>query len=284
MFHIFMGVVMAVWIIFSLTLATAALLCCIPVALFSQKKMYAGTHLVADIWVRHVHLILHHVYKVEIRLTGAEEIIPGENALIIANHQSACDFIPLIEMMALGEACGKVNFFAKDILKYAIPFGSAIYLVGFIMVKRDAARDIGKLKKAFTKITQYQIPIWMFIFAEGTRRTSEKQRQHVKKADARGVPALTNVLLPKKTGFVASVQKLEHHFDTVYDVTIGYPEKVPTLSDLFFGKVTRVDMHISRFEIERFRGIQEDSLESWLNERWRLKDDLLARYKRNKTF
>lgn len=284
MFHIVLGLCMAVWIVFSLALATAALLCCIPVALISRKKMYAGTHNVADLWVSHVHWILLHVYKIEISLVGDEQIVPGENALIIANHQSACDFIPLIEMMAVGKSCGKVNFFAKDILKYVIPFGSAIYLVGFIMVKRDAARDIVKLKKAFTKIIQYKIPIWLFIFVEGTRRTLEKQKQHINKADKRGVPALTKVLLPKSTGFIASVQKMEYHLDVVYDVTIGYPETVPTLVDLFLGKVTRVDMHISRFEIERFRGISEDSLESWLNERWRLKDELLVQYGKSKSF
>jgi lysophosphatidic acid acyltransferase/lysophosphatidylinositol acyltransferase len=78
--------------------------------------------------------------------------------------------------------------------------------------------------------------------------------------------------LPRPKGFTASVLGLQGHANAVYDVTIIYENSyVPTIYDLFLGKVKKINLHVQRYLLKNLP--KEDKLiTDWLLEKFYEKD------------
>ena len=68
--------------------------------------------------------------------------------------------------------------------------------------------------------------------------------------------------MPRTKGFVATMQGLGDHLDAVYDISMGYPDGVPSFVDCFLRKVRRVDIHVTRHPIESF-DMTDEALSDW---------------------
>jgi 1-acyl-sn-glycerol-3-phosphate acyltransferase len=149
------------WLIF-LPLAVLATIfagiLAIPVALFSPR---AANLYIAVAWCR----LLTNLTPVQVVVEGAENIVPGQSYVVVANHQSQFD-IPLI----YGYSGLDLRWVMKSEIKY-IPFVAAgCRAIGHIFIDRSSpeqARDA--INKA---VSGLQAGTGILFFAEGTRSRS----------------------------------------------------------------------------------------------------------------
>ncbi|MEC7948995.1 MAG: lysophospholipid acyltransferase family protein [Myxococcota bacterium] len=214
--------------------------------------------------------------RIRVRITG-DDLPREENALLISNHQSIADVMVLL---CLAWQCGRVQdmkWFVKDVVKYIPGPGWGMRFLDCIFVKRDWARDKDSIKKLFGKYARDQIPVFVVSFLEGTRRTERKAQEAEAFARGKGLYVPQQTLVPRTKGFVASVTGLRDHLDAVYDVTIGYPERVPSLFDCYACLVPHVEIHVRRYEMQTLPE-SPDELAQWAFARFEEKDRRLIAF------
>ena len=163
--------------------------------------------------------------------------------LVICNHQSWTDII-LLQSYLYGKI-PPLKFFTKEQLIW-IPFiGLAMYVLGFPYVKRvtkDQIKANPKLRHAdrdnvAAACTGFKNhPTSILNFVEGTRRTQAKQRQQGHDYQ--------HLLRPKTGGLAYVLADMDEHLDRMLDVTIVYPDGVPTFWDFLQGKCHRAHTEI----------------------------------------
>lgn len=159
-------------------------------------------------------LLILKIVGVKIHLTGTPII--KKRALWISNHRSKIDG-PLIQALI----CAKENYVRsviKNSVRYIPVFGSIGKHCGSIFIKRvksiaeklltDAAIDTIKSNKS------------ILIFPEGTTMNPEYKYKSDNFAVENNLPKLTNILLPRTTGY--SILYDNGKFDIIGNVTIKY--------------------------------------------------------------
>src|SRR5205807_2078754 len=114
-------------------------------------------------------------------------------------------------------------------------------------------------------------------FLEGTRLTPEKLARAQDYARERGLAVPKHTLIPRTKGFVATVTGLRSHLDAVYDVTIAYPGRTPTLVNCYEARVDRIEVRVRRYAISELPESEEE-LAAWAFARFEEKDEALARF------
>jgi 1-acyl-sn-glycerol-3-phosphate acyltransferase len=183
-------------------------------------------------------------------------------------------------LMCFAWRCGRLGdmkFFVKDVVKWFPGFGWGMKFIDCIFVKRDWAKDRAGIHRLFEKYKREDIPIFLVSFLEGTRRTDEKHAHAKEFATRRGLYCPEHTLIPRTKGFVATMIGLRDHLDAVYDLTIAYPDGVPSLVNCFEARVKRVEVHVRRHAVDALPGGEEE-LEQWVFDRFRDKDALLSRF------
>jgi 1-acyl-sn-glycerol-3-phosphate acyltransferase len=220
--------------------------------------------------------------RIEIRMTG-DQAPPRENALLIPNHQSMADVMVMMCLAWRSGRLGDMKWFVKDIVKWFPGFGWGMKFLDCVFVKRDWAQDRAEIERLFEKYRRQQIPIFLVSFLEGTRLTPGKLARAQAFAKERGMMVPERTLVPRTKGFVATMIGLRDHLDAVYDLTLAYGERVPTLVECFEAKVQRVDVHVRRFEVAELPQ-DEEALVRWVHQRYREKEELLARHAKDGRF
>lgn len=116
----------------------------------------------------------------------------------------------------------------------------------------------------------------MISFLEGTRYTKAKHDQQ--KSPYR------HLLKPKTGGIAMALETLGDKLETLVDVTIDYPDGVPTFTDLMAGRVHNVTVTIRQVHIPEDLHAAEDGtdaqyrqrLQAWINGLWDAKDAELS--------
>ena len=217
------------------------------------------------------------------RVNGTRILISGddlpkrEDALLIANHQQMPDIPAIMKLAKTKDQLGDLKFFVKKQLKWAPGVGWGMQFLDCLFIDRDWSSDREQIRRTFAKLVDNRIPMWLVSFVEGTRGTCPKIEASREFARSRGLAETRHVQVPRTKGFTASVQGLRDHITAIYDLTIGYEDGVPTLSQYARGLVDRVHMHVRRFPIEDLPETDE-GLRQWLLERFVEKDQLLEHY------
>ena len=211
---------------------------------------------------------------IEFRFTG-DELPLRENAFVTANHQSIADIMVLLTLSWRCKRVGATKWFVKDILKYLPGVGWGMLFIDCVFLKRDWTRDRGFVMDLFAKFEKENIPLFLVSFLEGTRLTQSKQKRARVFAEERGLHIPEHTLVPRTKGFVATMHGLRNHLDAVYDVTLGYPDGVPSLFDCFVAQPKRIEVHVTRYPIDLI-STDEDAMEEWVFERYVEKDALMA--------
>ena len=215
--------------------------------------------------------------RIDVRITG-DKVPFQENVFVTSNHQSVAD---IMVMLCFAWRCGRIGdmkWFVKDILKWIPGPGWGMVMLDCIFLKRNWARDKQDVLDLFSKFKRHDIPVFLVSFLEGTRATPKKLAQSQAYAQANGLPVPQATLVPRTKGFVATMQGLGDHLDAVYDISMGYPDGVPSFVDCFLRKVRRVDIHVTRHPIESF-DMTDGALSDWVFTRYREKDALMVDYK-----
>ena len=217
--------------------------------------------------------------RIDIRFRG-DRLPREEDVLIISNHQSMADVLLL---MCVAHRCGRLpdmKWFVKDSVKYVPGPGWGMYFLDCLFVTRNWARDQVRIQRMFSKYLEHRIPVFIVSFLEGTRRTEAKTRSSQAFAERSGLYVPQQTLLPRTKGFVATLGALREHLDAVYDVTIAYPERVPSLLDCFACRVVCVEVRVERHSLSELP-TDDEALAAWALERFREKDQMLIDFQTN---
>ena len=240
---------------------------------FSKKGFRKVNTFLAGLWWGSCESIMKWL-GIDVVLSG-DKVPEGENVILISNHQGWGDIPILFKLAKETKQIAHMKWFVKDILKYVPGLGWGMLFIDCLFVKRNWHKDKDKIQGTFRKFFENNIPIWLMIFPEGTRFRPHKLKRMEKMAKKKNLPNLSHVLYPRPRGFVASVQALRGHCHAVYDVTIIYEGEVPSFSDLFLGKVKKVNLHVRRFELDSLSDDME-SLSDWIMERFCIKNEMIA--------
>ena len=220
--------------------------------------------------------------NIEVRVTG-DKVPFQENVFVTSNHQSVAD---IMVMLCFAWRCGRIGdmkWFVKDILKWIPGPGWGMYMIDCIFLKRNWARDKQDVLDLFSKFKRHDIPVFLVSFLEGTRATPDKLKTSQAYALKNGLPVPQATLVPRTKGFVATMQGLGDHLDAVYDLSMGYPDGVPSFVDCFLRKVRRVDIHVKRYPLASF-DMTDEALSEWVFDIYRQKDQIMIDYKKNGAF
>jgi 1-acyl-sn-glycerol-3-phosphate acyltransferase len=249
---------------------------------FSRAAFRRVNREAANAWWALCVIWAENVQRVRPVITG-DTLPNGENAFVIANHQSMPDIVALMMLAYRKRRLGDMKWFVKDAIKYVPGIGWGMLYLDCIFLKRDWDRDADKIQATFAKFLSDQIPVWMMSFPEGTRLTPAKLVLAQDFARKSGRPLPQHVLIPRTRGFTATVLGMRTHLGAIYDVTIAYPGKAPTMTELLGQIGGALHLHVRRYEISALPK-EPDEISAWLVERFREKDALMEHFAKHGSF
>lgn len=257
-----------------------ALLKLIPITPW-QKAL---SHLIdgcASCWVKLNTLNQKLLSPLKIEITDMPKLSTKQWYMVISNHQSWVDILVLQRVFS--QKIPFLKFFLKQQLIFVPVIGLAWWALDFPFMKRYSreflvknphlkGKDVATTRKACQKFKHK--PVSVMNFVEGTRFTPLKwQKQQ---------SPHRNLLLPRAGGLSFAINSMADSIDTILDVTIYYPDGIPTYWQLMCGDVERVIVNVSSEQIteDLLGDYQEDSefkdqFQQWLNGLWQRKQLLL---------
>jgi 1-acyl-sn-glycerol-3-phosphate acyltransferase len=159
--------------------------------------------------------------------------------LVNANHQSWVDIFVLQHTM--NRRIPLLKFFLKQQLIYVPVIGLAWWALDFPFMARHSKADLRKnpalrgqdretTRRACEKFAL--VPTSVMNFAEGTRFTADKHK-------SQGSP-YRHLLKPKSGALALALEAMGAKFQSLIDVTIVYPDGVPSFWDFLCGRAKRV--------------------------------------------
>ena len=191
--------------------------------------------------------------------------------LVTSNHQSWVDIMVLLTVFH--RRVPFLKFFLKRQLLYVPVVGLAWWALDYPFLRRRSgsrAKDLAAARSACAKFRQ--IPNTVMSFLEGTRFTQAKHEQQQS--------PYQHLLKPKVGGLATTLSAMGECFDSMLDVTIVYPDGVPSFWDLLSGRVRQVVVRVRERAIPQellggdyegdpvFRG----RMQAWTRELWADKD------------
>lgn len=230
-------------------------------------------------------------------LTGTDIQVDGDLSslsrtqwyMLICNHQSWVDILILVRIF--NGRIPYVKFFFKKQLLWVPLFGLALWVLDFPMMRRHSRAQLARnpklraqdMEQARRACQVYRDnPVTIVTFPEGTRfRPAKRERQ--------GAP-YQDLLRPLAGGMAFSLSVMEGRLRQMLDVTLYYPDGVPSFLDYVSGRVRRVEVHV----VQRTLGddlvgdYQNDKpfrvyFQRWLNQLWQEKDAKLEELRQRNT-
>lgn len=276
------------------TMATNSLLVGIPVWTAGAIKILTGNQTadktvlgIANYWIHTNNTLIDKVLpKIDFRLTMPDDLSVNGKYILLSNHQSWVD-TTLIQYISENRL-PLTRFFTKFELIYIPVVGQAFYFLDFPMMKRYSKsaiaknpalknRDILEAKRACELLMNK--PFTLLNFVEGTRFTPKKHALQQSPYD--------NLLKPKAGGIALALGALGEKIDSVLDMTIVYPDGIPSYQDLWQGNISRIGVHIRHLSVpenlmQRLMAgkFQEDEqtkadMYEWLDKVWREKQQIM---------
>ncbi|MGP5553312.1 acyltransferase [Psychrobacter celer] len=230
------------------------------------------------------------------RISLPDDVNTEGKYLLISNHQSWVD-TSIVQYIS-EKRLPLTRFFTKFELIYIPIVGQAFYFLDFPMMRRHSkeavaknpalkGQDIEEAKRACALLKDK--PFTLLNYLEGTRFTQAKHEQQKS--------PYTHLLKPRAGGLSLAINALGSEMDGLLDMTIVYPDGVPTYSDLWKGNIKRLGVDVRYLDIpaELFAGIKRGGYENdeqvkaqmfaWIEQVWRDKDqrisDMLADFEHN---
>lgn len=215
--------------------------------------------------------------KVEVE--GLGDLSRNEWYMLVANHQSWTDILVLVR--AFNARIPGVKFFFKQSLLWVPVLGLALWGLDFPYMRRYSkaklarypelkGKDVEQTRKACARFRHH--PVTIINFMEGTRFTPVKHQQQQS--------PYRHLLLPKAGGLAFTLAAMDGQLHRMLDVTILYPDGIPTYWDYACGRVKRIQVHIRQIPIpaELIGNYSEDPqfrsyFQQWVNDLWQQKDE-----------
>ncbi|MFC3093638.1 acyltransferase [Alteromonas sediminis] len=266
-----------------------SLLKLLPIATW-QKWLSYPLDACASNWIRCNNVNQRLTGGTRINVSGLEDLSEKDWYLVISNHQSWVDIL-VLQRIFVGNI-PFLKFFLKQELIWVPILGLAWWALDFPFMRRYSksflakhphmkGKDMETTRKACQKFATK--PVSVMNFVEGTRITEEKQR--------RQKSPFSHLLKPKAGGIAFVLSAMGDQLNKLVDVTIHYPDGVPSYWDFVCGNVRQIEVHVDTFSIQTLfdEGIfsehyfedvaQRTRFQSWLNALWHKKDEHLQSLK-----
>ncbi|BGP19621.1 hypothetical protein JCM10213_008323 [Rhodosporidiobolus nylandii] len=242
-----------------------------------------------------------------------------EAGVWIANHSTLVDWLFLWSFSYLSGHHSALYIALKSSLRRIPIIGWSCSLFNFLFLDRKWESDKRNFRHQLDRISRTTLDggaeekAAVLIFPEGTITTENTRGISARYAEKAGLKDYTHLLIPRSTGLFYALRHLAltlPHLSLV-DLTLGYP--IPRSASLFHSDYydipsvllrgvppPELHIHIRTFPVssiplgdsDRLRKDPEAdctpqeraAFEKWLEERWREKDALLERYRREGSF
>ena len=221
------------------------------------------------------------------RISLPDDVHVNGKYLLISNHQSWVD-TSIVQYIS-EKRLPLTRFFTKFELIYIPIVGQAFYFLDFPMMHRHSkeavaknpalkGKDIEEAKRACALLKDK--PFTLLNYLEGTRFTQIKH-------DKQNSP-YTHLLKPRAGGLSLAISALGEDIDGILDMTIVYPDGVPTYGDLWKGNIKRLGVDVRYIDIpdDLFTGIKNGGYENdeviksqmfdWVEKIWQQKDQRIS--------
>ncbi|GIU40322.1 acyltransferase [Shewanella sairae] len=253
----------------------------IPLAL-TRKACTYFLDFCASAWISVNGVIENLLHPIKLTIEGDCQLSTKEWYMVIANHQSWVDI--LILQRVLNRKIPFLKFFLKQELIFVPVLGLAWWALDFPFMRRYSTaqlkkdpklrgKDIEITRKACAKFKSK--PVSVMNFVEGTRF-------HPNKHSKQNSP-FEHLLKPKAGGMAFALSTMGHRINKLVDVSIYYPDKVPSYWEYISGQVKEVRVHIKVNDIgSELRGdyIKDRQFkiqfQEQLNLMWQQKDQVLT--------
>jgi 1-acyl-sn-glycerol-3-phosphate acyltransferase len=234
---------------------------------------------IAESWIRGNGLWIRLAQRIKWDVRGLEGLRYKSWYLIISNHQSWVDIFVLQKF--LNRRIPLMKFFLKRELIWVPFMGLAWWALDFPFLRRYSVeyvkrhpemkgKDLETTRKACEKFSH--MPTSVMNFLEGTRFT---RKRHAKQKSP-----YRFLLRPKAGGMALALNALGDKFHSLLNVSIVYPDGIPTFWSLLCGRVRRVIVRVQKIEIPQhfihgdYEGDQEfrSSFQAWVQQLWHEKD------------
>ncbi len=274
----------------------------IPVWLMGATKIATGAAIadkavikIANHWIHSNNAVIDTVLpKKDWRISLPDDVDTNGKYLLISNHQSWVD-TSIVQYISENRL-PLTRFFTKFELIYIPIVGQTFYFLDFPMMRRHSKADIAKnpalkgqdlieAKRACALLKNK--PFTLLNYLEGTRFTPTKRdKQH---------SPYTHLLKPRAGGLALAINALGAEVDGILDMTIVYPDGVPSYGDLWKGNIKRLGVDVRYIDIPeglslavQNGGYEDDAsvkarMFDWVEQLWRQKDaritEMLADFK-----
>lgn len=279
-----LGVFAALLLVVNILFWVPLLLCFALVKLilpFKSVRMVIDPILVsiAESWISGNKGWINLTQKRQWDVEGIEQLPKNAWYMVNSNHQSWVDILVL--QYLFNRHIPLLKFFLKQELIWVPLMGLAWWALEFPFMRRHSREYLRKFpemrgkdqettRKACEKFSF--IPTSVMNFLEGTRFTREKHtRQH---------SPYKHLLKPKAGGIALALNAMGEKFKSILDVTIVYPDGVPSFWDFLCGKTSRIVVRVQSRDIPQHLlggNYSEDAefraaFSQWVNELWAEKD------------
>ena len=229
-------------------LMTLALIKVILPFTFMRKLLDPFIVGIAELWIGGNKGWMNLTQKVDWDIQGLGTLNKKGWYLVNSNHQTWVDILVL--QYVLNRRIPLLKFFLKQELIKVPLMGMAWWALDFPFMKRYSkeylekhpemkGKDIETTRIACEKFRL--IPTSVMNFLEGTRFTKQK---HAKQNSP-----YKYLLKPKAGGIAFAINAMGDQFDCLLNVTIVYPEGVPSFVDFLMGRMHKVKVRIEELEI-----------------------------------
>lgn len=237
-------------------------------------------------WLSNMVFLMENFLGIQLQVHG--EFPGAEPALVLANHLTH-DWAPMYCMCFRTGMLAYVRTVIKKSASYIPFFGWGMTFCFWPFVSRDFAKDEKTLGKLFQMYSRCKLPVQLWIFPEGTRRTPAKLKSSQEYAASKGYPVWKHVMLPRHRGFITAVNSLKGVVSVLYETTLQY-EGWGAEAPSFWGIVTTspnkphiMHVHIKRIPISEVPA-DDEGKQKWLMDSFARREALIEGFQRTKSF
>ncbi|XP_073981181.1 1-acyl-sn-glycerol-3-phosphate acyltransferase delta-like isoform X2 [Rhodnius prolixus] len=200
-----------------------------------------------------------------------------EHGYLIMNHTYDVDWlIGWIFCERVG-VLGNCKAYAKRSIQYVPTMGWAWKFSESVFLERNFDKDKEIIGRQVAEIAQYPDPMFLLLFAEGTRFSDDKHKASLNFAKEKGLPLLQHHLTPRTKGFTASLPHLRGRVPAIYNIQLCFDKSdyvKPTVMNLLLGKPIVGHMHFERIPVENVPEDEEEAAQ-WLRDLYNKKDKMM---------
>ncbi|XP_015185251.1 PREDICTED: 1-acyl-sn-glycerol-3-phosphate acyltransferase delta-like isoform X2 [Polistes dominula] len=215
-----------------------------------------------------------------------EKYYGRENVYILMNHSYEIDW--LIGWVACSRfgVLGNCKAYAKKSILYIPALGWAWKFAESIFLERNWNKDKNVIGKQIKELLDYPDPIWLLLYAEGTRVTPKKIEACQKFAKEKNLPILKYHLTPRTKGFICSIPNMRGKSIAIYNIQVAFKESdpvKPTMTNLLLGKKVEAHMYMKRIPLSEVPE-DDDAAADWLHKLYQEKDYMMESFHKTGDF